>query len=66
MLLIPLDLLYKMLESTHIIELQSEAIKDIMKDNEAGLAEVMLRESVKKDFCSLLDNNPEINKLIHK
>ena len=59
-------LLYKMLESNYVVELQSEAISDIMKDNEAGLAEVMLRESIKRDFCPLLDNNPEINKLIHK
>ena len=59
-------LLYKMLESNYVVELQSESIRDIMKDNEAGLAEVMLRESIKRDFCPLLDNNPEINKLIHK
>ena len=59
-------LLYKMLESNYVVELQSESISHIMKDNEAGLAEVMLRESIKQDFCPLLDNNPEINKLIHK
>ncbi|MEM9569811.1 MAG: Rpn family recombination-promoting nuclease/putative transposase, partial [Bacteroidota bacterium] len=59
-------LLYEMLESNYIIELQSETISHIMKDNEAGLAEVMLRESVKRDFCPLLDNNPEIRKLIEK
>lgn len=57
---------YEMLERNSIIALKNETISDIIRDNEAGLAEVMLGKSVKRDFYPLLDNNLEINKLIHK
>ena len=59
------DLLYRMFEDNFLIHLKKEE-EEIMQDGEAALAEVLLREGHRKDFCKFLTSHPKIAKLLNE
>ena len=43
----------------HLIDLRSDSIQKIERDNSAALAELMLKEAIRRNFCAWLDANED-------
>lgn len=59
------DLLYRMFEDHFLIHLKEQEDKHINQDGEAALAELLLREGYRKDFCKFLTQHPKIVELLN-
>ena len=60
------DLLYRMFEDQFLVHLKEEEEEEIIKDGKAALAEFLLREGYRKDFCKFLASHPKIAELLNK
>ena len=50
--------------SSSLIELREYSLQDLLKSDKAALAQFLLKESWKKDFCKVLKDNPKLSELI--
>jgi len=57
--------LYRMLEDDFCICLNADGDEKIMADGSAALAEIVLKEGYRKDYCKFLAKNPEIGRLLN-
>ncbi|MEM7361477.1 MAG: Rpn family recombination-promoting nuclease/putative transposase [Bacteroidota bacterium] len=60
------QLLYRMFEENFCISLNQETTEHILKDGTASVAELILREGWRKDFCHLLADSQPLIKLINQ
>jgi len=51
--------------SNCLINLQQYTLDALMKSGRAAVAQFVLKESWQKDFCKVLQNNPQLSKLIN-
>ena len=51
--------------SNSLIELREYTLEELLKSEKAALAQFILKESWKKDFCKVLNDNPQLIELIN-